>query len=134
MGTSSSVLAGEVAAARAAGRGGEVTCRQGMGTSSSLTWSGAPDTQGTWGLQQETRDLGSGWGDTTGEPRRTEVTEAGGSSIASKAVAVTVVGRVEQACAGGWEESRGREKHTYNMSASISNSNEFVKQTVLQLS
>jgi hypothetical protein len=49
------------------GRGGEVTCRQGMGTSSSLTWLGVPDTQGTWGLQQETRDLGKEGGcyDTT---------------------------------------------------------------------
>jgi hypothetical protein len=46
----------------------EVMCRQGMGTSSSLTWSGAPDTQGTRGLQQETRDLGSGQADTSGEP------------------------------------------------------------------
>jgi hypothetical protein len=32
--------------------GGEVTCRQGMGTSSSLIWSGVPDKQDTWGLQE----------------------------------------------------------------------------------
>jgi hypothetical protein len=66
MGTSSSLSAGEVAE----GRGGEVTCRRGMGTSSSSTWSGSPDTKDTWGLQQEMQDLGSGWGDTMGEPRR----------------------------------------------------------------
>jgi hypothetical protein len=46
-----------------------------MGTSSLLTWSGTPDTQGTWGVQQETRDLGSGLAVTTGEPRRAEGTE-----------------------------------------------------------
>jgi hypothetical protein len=58
MGGSSSLSAGEAAAVRAEGRGGGgETCSQGMGISSSLTWSGAPDKQGTWGLQQDMTGL-----------------------------------------------------------------------------
>jgi hypothetical protein len=72
-----------------------------------------PDTQDTWGLQQETRDLGGGWGGITGEPRRTEVTEAGAPTRLSKVVAVSVVQGVEQVCAGGWEGSREREQDAY---------------------
>jgi hypothetical protein len=41
------------------------------------------------------RDLGFGQGDTTGEPRRAEVTEAGGPSIVSKGVASSVVQGVD---------------------------------------
>jgi hypothetical protein len=59
-------------------------------------------------------DLGSGWGNTTGEPRRTEVTEAGGPSILSNVVAVSVVQGVEQVYAGGWEGVTGRESRTHN--------------------
>jgi hypothetical protein len=49
-----------------------------------------------------TGNLGSGRGVTTGEPRRTEVTEAGGRSILSKVVALSVVQGVEQAGVAGW--------------------------------
>jgi hypothetical protein len=49
------------------------------------------------------RDLGGGWGDITGKPRRTEVTDAGGTTRLSKVVAVSVVQGVEQICAGAWE-------------------------------
>jgi hypothetical protein len=59
---------------------------RGMGTLSPLIWLGVPDTQDTWGLQQEMRDLGGGWGDATGEPRRTEVTDAGEPTRLSKEV------------------------------------------------
>jgi hypothetical protein len=62
--------------------------------------------QDTWGPQQEMRDLGGCWGDTTREPRRpprTEVMDAGGPTRLSKVVAVSVVQRVEQVCVGGWE-------------------------------
>jgi hypothetical protein len=78
-----------------------------MGTSSYLTWSGAPDTQGTWGLQQETWKLGSGQGDTAGEPMRTEVTETGGPSRLSKVVAVSGRLGVEHAWAGGCQGVAG---------------------------
>jgi hypothetical protein len=72
-----------------------------MGTSSSLIWLGVTDTQGTWGLQQEMRDVGGGWGDITGEPRRTDVTDAGRPTRLSKVVEVSVVQGVEQVCAEG---------------------------------
>jgi hypothetical protein len=55
----------------------------------------------TWGLQQEMWGLGGGWGDITTEPRRTEVTAAGGPTRLSKVVAVPAVQGVEQVCAGG---------------------------------
>jgi hypothetical protein len=85
--------------------GGEVTCRRGMGTSSSLIWSGVPDTQDTfsWGLQQE---LGGGWRDITGKPRMTEVTDAGGPTRLSKVVAMSVVQGVGLVCAG-WDGVAG---------------------------
>jgi hypothetical protein len=63
--------------------------------------------QDTWGLQQEMRDLGGGWGDVNVEPRRTEVTDAGGPTRLSKVVAVSVVQGVKQARAGGWEGVAG---------------------------
>jgi hypothetical protein len=71
-----------------------------MGTSSSGTWSGTSEMQGTRGLQHEIscikmQDLGNGLVNTTGEPRRTEVTEADGQSVLSKVVAVSVVEGVE---------------------------------------
>jgi hypothetical protein len=53
------------------------------------------------GLQQEMRHLGSGWGDKTGEPRRTEVTEADGPSILAEVVAMPEVQGVEKVCARG---------------------------------
>jgi hypothetical protein len=68
---------------------------------------GSTDTQDTWGLQQEMRDLGGGWGDINGEPRRTEVTDAGVPTKLSKVVAVSVLQGVEQICAGGWEGVAG---------------------------
>jgi hypothetical protein len=46
-------------------------------------------------LQQEMRNLGRGWGDRTGEPRSTEVTDAGGPTRLSKVVVVSVVQGVE---------------------------------------
>jgi hypothetical protein len=97
-----------------------------MGASSSLTWLVAPETQGTWGLQQETRNLGRSLGGMTGEPRRMEVTGSGLTSILSKVVAVYVVQGVEQAGAGGWEGVAGeRSGHLLRrkqaMAASISN-------------
>jgi hypothetical protein len=70
-GTSSLLPAGKAAAAWAEGPGGEGTCSQKMRISLFVTWSEAPDKQGTWGLQQETRDLGSGQWDIKGEPMRT---------------------------------------------------------------
>jgi hypothetical protein len=73
-----------------------------MGTSSSLIWSGVPDTQDAWRLQQEMLDLGGGWGGIAGEPRRMEVTAARGPTRLSKVIAVSVVQGVEQVCAGGW--------------------------------
>jgi hypothetical protein len=88
MGTYWTPSAGEATAAWAEGRGGEVTCSQGMGKSSSLTWSGAPAAQGT--TQQETRSPGRGRGDAMGEPRRTEMIEASGPS--SRAAVVDVKG------------------------------------------
>jgi hypothetical protein len=63
--------------------------------------------QDTWGLQQEMRDLGGGWGDIIGEPRRMEVTDPGGPTKLSKVVPVSVVQGVEQVCAGGWEGVTG---------------------------
>jgi hypothetical protein len=63
--------------------------------------------QDTWGLQQEMRDLGGGWGGITGEPRRTKVADAGGPTRLSKVVSVSVVQGVEQVCAGGWEGVAG---------------------------
>jgi hypothetical protein len=52
-------------------------------------------------------DLGGSWGDITGEPRRAEVTDAGGPTRLPKVVAVSVVQGVEQVCAGGWEGVAG---------------------------
>jgi hypothetical protein len=72
-----------------------------MGTSSLLIWSGVADVQDTWGQQQKMRELGGGWADIIGEPRRTEVTDSGGPTRLSRVVAVSV--GVEQACAGGCE-------------------------------
>jgi hypothetical protein len=74
------------------------------------------------GTKQEMQDLGSGWG----EPRWTEVTEAGGPSMLSKAVVVSVVQGVEQVRAGGWEGVVGkRAEHILRgkeaVAASISN-------------
>jgi hypothetical protein len=48
-----------------------------------------------------------GWGDIPGEPRRTEVREAGGATRLSKVEAVPVVQRVEQVCEGGWKGDAG---------------------------
>jgi hypothetical protein len=93
-----------------------------METSLSLTWLGVPDSEGTWGLQQKTPDLESVGGDTTGEPRRADLTEAGGPSTLSKVVAVSVVQGVEQAGAEVAGERAGHilcRKHT--VAASICN-------------
>jgi hypothetical protein len=49
------------------------------------------------------RDLGGGCGDITGEPRKTQVTDAGGPTRLSKNAAVSVVQGVEKECAGGWK-------------------------------
>jgi hypothetical protein len=71
------------------------------------------------------RDLGSGWGNISGEPRRTEVTDAGGPTRLSKVVAVSVVQGVEQLCAGGWQgvagERAGHICRKQAMTASIAN-------------
>jgi hypothetical protein len=100
-----------------------------MGTSSLLIWStsGVPDTQDIWGLQQEMRERG-GWGDITGESRRTEVSDADGPTRLSKVEAVSVVQGVEQGCAGDWEgvagEREGQIPHTSRkqaVTASIAN-------------
>jgi hypothetical protein len=53
------------------------------------------------------RDLGGGWGDITGEPRRTEVTDTGGPTRLSMVVAVSVGQGVEKVCAGDWEGVAG---------------------------
>jgi hypothetical protein len=69
----------------------------------------APETQGTWGLQHETRDRGCGQGDTEGEPVRMEVANADGSSRLSMAVAVSVGARGGT----GMERSSWRESRTH---------------------
>jgi hypothetical protein len=55
---------------------GDGTYRKGMGTSSSLTKSEAPDKQAIWGLQQERWACHSSTGVAEGDPMRTDETEA----------------------------------------------------------
>jgi hypothetical protein len=62
------------------------------------------------GTTTGTQDLGSVWVDTTGKPRRTELTEAGAPSMLSMVVAVSVVQRVRQAGEGVTGEKTGQER------------------------
>jgi hypothetical protein len=83
-----------------------------MGTSLSLIWSGVPDTQDTWGLQQETRDLGGGWGGHNRGTQEDGSDKRDGPTRLSKVVAVFVVQGVEQV----QEVAKGsgeREQDTY---------------------
>jgi hypothetical protein len=68
-----------------------------MGTSLSLTRSTAPNTQGIWGLRQETGNGDSSLGVSEGEPTRTEEAEACEQSILSMVVYEFVELGVEKA-------------------------------------